>query len=1021
MPRSPRNGNRDGDSKDNDHSTNDNTSTNGNTGSFTPQTQQQNTQLTNNQQISTQDKQQTINLMFEDKPDNTPDMRTNTNHKNTQNRSSTHNTQQQAAIIPNNTGHDDATTNVEGTDNEDVGSMNTNDNDTNSGNNNNPTEENDIDLENNNNTPDSSQEESDITLSVTPQPVMVKDADKPYFAHWLQREWTIVENFKFIIQSERIKRPCYKYPYLLMIKYMMTDPDFWDILKRIKERDRDVINFRCAQLFRDTKYALYKLSNDEDFYVQIFPDDDEEYYTNLLNKLGFNEIRGIMKLKASLLGELMGKQSECNTHFSDLLRLNNISVNNTDENKEDGTQPQGTEDVNDIQMGTTGTGNQGAGGTRGNQNQSHVRSNLENVSDPENGSNTRPGNVNDTSNDNRGDRACRDPRPGDETESQFEQAIRNSLESLHAEYLARFKRDINQINSNSGNTGDSNGLTSTAEGLSLLGSDTNDNNNNNTNNNNSTINVSNKAIQTEIGKQVYKSIFTIDFKFNHNYNTTPGNILKYKIKVSRWNEKVKSLLDDNYTRETNQVLLTRALYDSLAIGTREIFVRDQVPRDTVDVWLKRFNELWDVDEDFKAHSRMLKNYISSKDVDVEHYIPAFLEVFKINQIAREHVSKVPNINQYILRDNQAIYDAAVNNMNPVIISEVTKYFKDHWNTIDWTWAIDHIPDFPIPPPKDYDLLNVHMLHTGIINLARYIRSVQSTEPDNTPHINDSILTYKLLSNKTSAKRHKGDGTTNIGESINAMEMPFKDKQWDHGKYDRGYQGKQYGSRKQRPGFRKTKKINKFKNQRTGLGIGCIKKFMKKVGYVYIIKPNTEASRKLEGRKIETFIAKKGKKCRIDGLQHPTQWHFYLKDVIPNGISKVQNAYKQRMQRLQSINAINNGRQGRGKHGKNKNKPGKGKNKTKPGKGKGSNKSGKTNTVGAIAEDSDVSQRGGIISSNNTNETKDIFAEQQHRQNILNTLNTLRSDSNAINKAMAGANTNAPSFTTAKHERSNTKS
>ena len=93
----------------------------------------------------------------------------------------------------------------------------------------------------------------------------------------------------------------------------------------------------------------------------------------------------------------------------------------------------------------------------------------------------------------------------------------------------------------------------------------------------------------------------------------------------------------------------------------------------------------------------------------------------------------------------------------------------------------------------------------------------------------------------------------------------------------------------------------------------------------------------------------------------------------------------------------------------------------PFEGKGNNKSGKTNTVGAVAEDSDVSQRGGIISSNNTNETKDIFAEQQHRQNILNTLNTLRSDSNAINKAMAGANTNAPSFTTAKHERSNTKS
>ena len=79
----------------------------------------------------------------------------------------------------------------------------------------------------------------------------------------------------------------------------------------------------------------------------------------------------------------------------------------------------------------------------------------------------------------------------------------------------------------------------------------------------------------------------------------------------------------------------------------------------------------------------------------------------------------------------------------------------------------------------------------------------------------------------------------------------------------------------------------------------------------------------------------------------------------------------------------------------------------------------TNTVGALAEQGDESQRGGIISSKLDSQIKQM---RKHNTNMVNALHTVTQDTRMINKAKANASGNALSFLTpSKQERSNTKS
>ena len=362
------------------------------------------------------------------------------------------------------------------------------------------------------------------------------------------------------------------------------------------------------------------------------------------------------------------------------------------------------------------------------------------------------------------------------------------------------------------------------------------------------------------------------------------------------------------------------------------------------------------------------------------------------------------------------------NLNPKIIKDVTKHLIDHWDTIDWSWAKDHIAGFPERPAQGCNLRDVHILHTGILNLAKYIRSIQATESLGTKHHNDSILTYDLHVPKAKAKNITSDGTTNIGNEVNAMQNYQFNKSYDKSKFKGGYRDKFNN-----PGKRRTKKI---KNPKKGYkkSIANMKGFKKvqtaEHGVVFEIKKNSEAFKALAKNPDATY-ARDGPctKCikeGFDGLGHNAKWHDYLINFRRGSIQRLRKLYFQRNKGSKKNINQQNMIQTRAKTGRGgKKRDGIGRPKKKGRKFKVRKKRENTNTVGALADQGDELQRGGIVTNKFDLQIKQM---RENNTNMVNALQKITQHTRKNNKAKANAAGNALSFLTpSKQGRSNTKS
>ena len=880
---------------------------------------------------------------------------------------------------PDGTGNEDNDTSMEG--NEGNNNNNTNDN----------TNQNDNESQHSEHSPTHDSTSQDIDRAV-----------KPYFVHWRQVQWyNSPQLIKFIAKSDIILHPSYLYSFIAVVRYMSEDHEFHSTLHSVIKQSPELFDYRCADFVYGTDYALYYLTDKERYYNQLFPKHDEFYYTNLVLNMPAKDFKRIMISKTHLLQDLMGDPNEAPSDVMDEYQkyLDSINVNNNDNTNNINSFIVGNTD-RDTDMNQSGQGNNQSMEGSGNQGSKPDanQSGLGNVLIGNENTKTRPGNVSSSQAGTRGDRT------GSKVGRQSLK-LDNGIK-LQGEGRMNPKHVIG-----TGNTG--------TQGAGNTQGDQKDNNTDD-----QIDAITNREFEKRIGQSMFDNVTKFEITFNHNNVKTPGYIIKYKNYCKRWYEGCKRTFKAKINDDKYQQLLVKNLTNSLAPSTREVFLRNQMQYETVSEWHTHFDELFDINKDFEKHAKMLLNYVSPAGVTVENYIIAFLEMKAINDAARESVTKLPYIDTLILKDDAEVYKAATLNLNPKIISDVTKHLIDNWDKIDWSWAKDNIAGFPEKPIKGCNLRNVHILHTGILNLADYIRSIQTTESFGTKHTNDSILTYDLHISKAKAKHITGDGTTNIGNQVNAMqERPFQ-KSYDKSKFKGGYRDKFGYTRKTKPGkpgkYNKAKKLKGYKKSIVEME-GYNKGYSEEHGEFLDITKNSEAAKELAKNPDSTY-ARDGPCTRcikegFDGRGHNAKWHPYLVKFRKGAIQRLRKLYYQKHKDKSNQQSMIQAKVRQGRGGKKRNGKGrpKGRKRFKVKKKKREN----TNTVGALADQGDEVQRGGLVTNKFDSQ---IQRMREHNTNMINALHTVKQDTRMLNKAKADARGNASSsLSPSKQGRSNTKS
>lgn len=897
----------------------------------------------------------------------------------------------------------------------------------------------------------------------------ISDAQPIKYLHWVQDKWLdILSKHKilFMLQSERIKDPRATFAYIMHLRAIYEHPKYRNLVIDAINDDPELVELRCSQIFSGTEYALYRITEDEGELKLIYPTDDDLYYTGVAMDINLPKLNNIVATRVQLLGDRVGNPNEANDFFDDYRPPEAIDI--TDDNT-NYNQNQNTQDSIEINMDARAHQNQSSKIQNKDQ-QTHASQNIgsRKLNKDRNARAQQTGSENDLL---RTSSLSTKPRIGnigvsptnirrDNERSNVRNDVRPRIDQLRKEIarleeIERNRRNNNGNNSNN-NTNNIPQGTNNTQNTGVSGNRftrrvtfEEDRKYDTDNERRERLSVAADELQKLISKEMFKEATVLNFKYDGS-DKTPGNSLHFINQLRLWYKRCVSVVFEN--KDINdvsiQLLLCQSLTRVLSHSTRIQFNKQPLQVETVDNWIKRFYEITSIDEDFKNHFNLLKNFKPPKGTKIEKYIPAFKDAKAVHDMILPHVEetgKISNMQHYKFKDDEAIYEAAVSNMNQQIITEVRKYLLDNFNsnTIDWSYLEKNMPGYR--PDRIQNINNINVLHTGILNLAKYTRDIRTNDKAGTKHINDSILEYPILEPK---KKYDNDNATNIGNAVNALDQRPRGGNYNSNKFRGGYRrnytprGRSQGYKRQRDRQRKDFRRNydnnnNYQNQNKKKNMPGFTAKIIKVGNwrgkVYNIKPNSQASDHY-GNKDISYFSRKNQECRIcpqsdnKRLGHSTAWHFYLKNFRSGAIQKLSNMYfsskkKRNKQYNNQTNAIDDRRRlsnlsqnGRGRsRNKNKNKN-KDKNKNK---NKNKDKRGKTNEVGALAMQDDGTDRGGIIATgNNTlgNTSNQAFKEtientREHNSNMLAAFQAVVNDNRTMKKAKASNGGTLLSFTT----------
>lgn len=889
------------------------------------------------------------------------------------------------------------------------------------------------------------------------------EADQLYFIHYYQEKWMTPFNeskISHILYSDRIKDPESVFAFIIYLRLIFEHPRHHNIAKNIIDEYPVLVETRCAQIFSCTSHALYKFTENKDDVFLLYPNDDDLYYTKLAMQIDLPTLRSVVSMRLNMLGKIAGKPNEANNLFDDYVPP--ISIDLTGDTTEENNNRNNAQNNADINMGARVNQNQGSKIQNKDQ-QINLSQNIgsKKLNKDRNSRAMQTGFENDLL---RMSSLSTKPRIGnigisptnirrDNERSNVRNDIRSEIEQ-HQREIERLKALSSNNNGLSGNI--NNNTHNIPQGTG---------NSNNNNNNNSGISrrrvlfqedkkydTDNERIERTdvaidelnklIGREMFKEATTLNFKYDGS-DKTPGNSLHYLNQIDLWYTRCRTSIFNSERADINspstQLVLTQALTKTLSQRTRVQFKQRQLKSQTVENWLQRFDEIISIEDDFTAHFELLKNFKPPKDTKIEKYIPVFKDAKTVHDMILPRVErsgKVSNIQHYKFKDAEAIYEAAVSNMNQKIISEVRKYLFDHFDSIDWSYLTVYSPGYQ--PEKTQNINNIDVLHTGILNLAKYTRDIRSNDKAGTKHINDSILEYSIMEPQSTKKKYEDDHATHIGNQVNAIDRRPRGNKYDKNKYKGGHRRNQpWNGRSQSYLKRRDKMKNDFKrnydqsnyrNKRRNM-----KGFTTKTininnwqGEVYNIKPNSQAKQHFDDKQLTYFS--RNEECRVcprsdsKRFGHSSAWHNYLKNYRPGAMKKLSTMYfgsnkKRKRNKNNHANAIDDR-----KRLSNLSQNGRGRSKTKnkdKNKNKNKDKRGKTNTVGALAVHNDETDRGGIISSgNNTfgNTNNQVLNDQievtrEHNSNMLAALQAVKNDNKSIKQAKASNGGTLLSFTT----------
>ena len=871
---------------------------------------------------------------------------------------------------------------------------------------------------NNNSTSEGSAEQRGCTIV---------DALRPNYMHWIQTRWTTpydAGKMKYIIGSPILLEPEYLFPFVAIMRWCYDNVETRGGVELTANRNPELFENRCAEFFESTQYALYDKSPGEDYIGIITPIDNNRYYQNLLlREVPVEHIQNILKMKSVLLGKYMEPINSAQHIFDEYKppHIIDITGDNDKDEKESGI-------YNIYQNNDNGnTNNDSSTRARNLINSNNINSrinkdsnfldlstraqqrNLRNVLINERALGSHTGNVDvgvTPINTGGGNAGNVDPK----------------LKTLQ-DFITRMTQNINEAQTLMTNMRQGNNVNDPrlgALGAGVLGTNNNNGINNNTNNTQA-FNNTEKELDKLIGKEMFEQTSKIDITYNMS-DKMPGNLLHFKNRIKMWYENCKNIFKERINDEKVQIVLCKALTKTLTSNTLNVFTRKQLTQQNVAKWHERFDEITSVEDDFKRHFELLKNYVPPRNTTIEKYILTFKDAKAVHDMILPTIianGKISNMQYYQLRDDRDIYEALISNMNPKIISDVTKYMIDNYNSIDWSYIQGERPDFQPSPNVLID--NIDILHTGIINLAAYIRKIRTSDAANTKYDNQSILEYHITNRKPKPDRYGNDNTTHIGNQVNAIFGKQYDKQKFKPGFRRlkpyetsrlGYQNPRQWQKKQRGYHNKNKYgrgnnrnnnnyIEKYRNKGNknnrgnGLNIPGFIRIQSKYGELYKIEKNSKAQRYF--KKLPLIKFKRKSVCKIcpkdsnDRFGHSTRWHNYLYNMRPGAIAKLRDIYFDKyVNNKNQNNAMvdNRGRsdkkhRGQGRSNKQQNKQ----------------NSGKTNTAGTIAiQDDTLHQgRGGIIlEQNDTTQQVQASTLDEHinkiseaNTNILNNLETAK--------------------------------
>ena len=903
------------------------------------------------------------------------------------------------------------------------------------------------------------QEESDYDVGHK-----ISDADTIKYRHWIQEKWMIPftkHKISFILDSDRIKDPESIFVYIMYLRAIYEHPKYQYLALDTIDKYPELIETRCGQLFSSTPYALYKYNEDRDDLFLVYPIDDYLYYTNLAMEMNLPALCSVVETRVKLLGIRVGKPNEANDLFDDYVPPSPIDItddttdNNLSNNNDNiNNQNQGTQDNEDINMGARAQTNQRLKiqnkdqQTRASQYivsrklnkdrnaRAHQQTGFENDLLRTSSLSMKPriGNIGTS--------------PTNIRRDSERSNVRNDVRSRIGELQKEIQRLQALSDSNNNDIPQSIGNTNNNNNSGILGSAVSrrvyfeeDSKYDTDNERREKADVAGKELQKLIERKMFEEATTLNFKYDGS-DKTPGNSLHFLNQVRLWYKRCETAIfkDRNIKAGSTQLLLTQALTKALTPRTRAQFKQRPLQAETVDNWLKRFHEIISIDEDFKNHFNLLKNFRPPKDTKIEKYIPVFKDAKAIHDMIVPYVEqngKISNMQHFKFKDAEAIYEAVVSNMNQKIISEVRKYLFDKFDSIDWTYLEENSPGHQ--PHKTQNINDINVLQTGILNLAKYTRDIRTNDKAGTKH-NDSILEYPIMEPQSTKKKYENDHATSIGNAVNAMDHSPRGGKYDQRKYRGGYR-RNYIPYNRTQDYNKRQKRDKYKNdykrnydnnggysnnkQRKNMP-GFTSKTIKinnKQCVVYNIQPNTQASDYFAKKQL-IYFSRKNKECRIcpqsdnSRFGHSTEWHYYLKNNRSGAIQKLSNIYfsskKKRKRRFKNqTNAIDDQRRlsNMSQHGQGRSRN-KNKNKDKN-KSKNKDKRGKTNTVGALAMQDDGTDRGGIVTfSNNTfgNTTNQAFNNEiedtrEHNSNMLAAFQSVKNDNKTMKQAKASNETN----------------